>query len=514
MKTIKYTLLSVILIGFTACNDDDFDYSPDPEPLPALTAGSADFSKYVAVGASFSAGFTDNALFKAAQQNSFTKILSEQFVHVGGGSFSQPLMNDNIGGFLFGGIPNAQFGPRLYFNGTGPVPLPATPTTEATANIYASQGPFNNLGVPGARSFHLVADGYGNFNPYFGRMASSPMASVLGDAMAQNPTFFTLSEVGGNDVLGYATNGGDASLSDITDLATFNAAFNALVATLTSNGAKGAVTNVPYVASLPHFTTVPYNPLSPDNPEFAPQIPVLNATLAPLNQAFVFLGMPERQIIFSETEASAVVVHDETLPNIAAQLSAVLQGGGLDPMTAGLLANQFGQSRQATADDLFVLPSSSVIATVNVDYYTQLVGLGVPAQTAGQLSVNGITYPLRDRWVLLPSEQQEIITATDNFNSTIESVASSNGLALVNFRDLLVQASTTGLSEGGFTFTTSLVTGGLVGLDGIHLTSRGYAALTNKFLEAIDATYGSNFVAAGVKANPGDYPTNYPPTLQ
>ena len=514
MKTIKYALLSVTLIGFIACNDDDYDYTPDPEPVPALTSGSADFSNYVAVGSSFTAGFTDNALFMAGQQNSFTKILSEQFAQVGGGEFKQPLMNDNIGGFLFGGVPTPSFGPRLYFNGEGPVPLPATPTTEATTNIYGSQGPFNNMGVPGARSFHLVAEGYGNFNPYFGRMASSATASVLGDAMAQNPTFFSLSEVGGNDVLGYATNGGDATLSNITDQATFDAAFNALVGTLTSGGAKGVVTNVPYITSLPHFTTVPHNPLSPENPAFAPQIPVLNATMAPLNQAFAFLGMPERQIVFSETAASAVVIHDESLPNIAAQLSAVLQGGGLDPLTAGLLANQFGQSRQATANDLLVLPSSSVIATVNTEYYTQLVTMGVPATMAGQLSVNGITYPLRDKWVLLPSEQQEIITATDNFNTTIESVASANGLALVNFRDLLIQASTTGLSEGGFTFTTSLVTGGLVGLDGIHLTSRGYAALANKFLEAIDATYGSNFIAAGVVANPGNYPTNYPPTLQ
>ena len=39
-------------------------------------------------------------------------------------------------------------------------------------------------------------------------MASSPTATVLGDALAQSPTFFTLSEIGGNDVLGYATSGG------------------------------------------------------------------------------------------------------------------------------------------------------------------------------------------------------------------------------------------------------------------------------------------------------------------
>src|SRR5690606_36231053 len=113
MKTIKYILLSTILIGFTACNNDD-DNGTGSEPLPPLTAGNADFSKYVAVGASFSAGFTDNALFIAGQQNSFPNILSQQFANAGGGSFSQPLMSDNIGGFLFGGVPLIVNGTRQF----------------------------------------------------------------------------------------------------------------------------------------------------------------------------------------------------------------------------------------------------------------------------------------------------------------------------------------------------------------------------------------------------------------
>ncbi len=529
MKKIKYILLSAILIGFTSCNEDEYDYNPEPEPLPALNGGSADFSKYVSVGASFTAGYTDGALFIAAQTNSFPNILNQQFAFAGGGTFTQPLMSDNIGGLLFSG--NQIANPRLFFNGTGPQVLPATPTTEV---LNVLSGPFNNMGVPGAKSFHFVAPGYGNLagvplgqaNPYFARMASSSSATIIGDAVAQNPTFFTLSEVGGNDVLAFALSGGTGvdqtgnfnpatyGGSDITDPNVFAQVFAGQVTALTSNGAKGVVTNVPYITSLPHFTTVPYNPLSPANPAFAPQIPVLNATFAPLNQAFAFLGVPERQIVFSETAASPVVIFDESLTNIAAQLNAVLQGGGLDPLTAGLLANQFGQSRQATAADLLVLPASNVIATVNVPYYTQLVTAGVPAATAGQLSINGITYPLRDQWVLIPSEQLAIKNATDAYNTTIASVASSSGLALVDFKSILIQASTVGISDGDFILTTALVRGGLVSLDGVHLTARGYAVMANEFLKAIDATYGSNFIDAGVKANVGNYPTNYSPSLQ
>jgi len=394
MKTIKYIFLSAVLLGFTACSDDEFDYSPEPEPLPELTTGTLDLSNYVAVGASFTAGFTDNALFIASQENSFPNILSQQF---GSASFSQPLMSDNIGGLLFGG--NVITNPRLFFNGAGPAGLPGTPTTETT-NVLT--GPFSNMGVPGAKSFHFVAPGYGNLagvpvgqaNPYFARMASSPNATIIGDAVAQNPTFFTLSEVGGNDVLGYATSGGTGvdqtgnfdpatyGGNDITDPNVFAQVFSGQVAALTANGSKGALANVPYITNLPHFTTVPHNPLSPANPSFGPLIPTLNGVFGQLNQVYGFLqsqgaisNAAERSIVFSADSASAVVLKDETLADISTQISGVLmasptfpafvQSFGLPaaaaPLVANLLGNLYGQTRQATADDLLVLPSSAVI---------------------------------------------------------------------------------------------------------------------------------------------------------
>lgn len=536
MKNIKYLLLSAILVAFTACSDDDYDYTPTPEPLPTLTAGSVDFSKYVAVGASFSAGFTDNALFIAAQTNSFPNILSGIFTNVGGGNFTQPLMSDNIGGFLVNGTVTASAAPRLFFNGSGPQGLPATPTTEITTHL---SGPFNNYGIPGAKSFHLVVPGYGALNPYFGRMASSATATLLGDAVSQNPTFFTLSEIGGNDVLGYATSGGTGTYqlgnfdpstyggNDITDPNVFAASFEASVVALTSNGAKGVVTNVPYITSLAHFTTVPHNPLSPTNPAFGPQIPMLNSIFGALNQIFEVID-PSRIIVFSQTAASAVVIKDESLTDISAQIAGALNASptfpafiaqfGLPeqaaPLVANLLAATYGQARQATANDLFVLPSSNVIGTVNMTSVQALMTQGLPQELAGQFSIEGVTLPLEDKWVLVPSEQADITAATDAYNQTIAAIAAQYDLALVDFKGMLQQASTSGIPDGDFILTTALVQGGLISLDGVHLTSRGYAVLANKFLEAIDAKYGSNFIAAGYSANAGDYPTNYSVTFR
>ncbi|TYB78885.1 SGNH/GDSL hydrolase family protein [Bizionia myxarmorum] len=533
-RNIKYMCLLAATITLSSCSSDDDGTSNQEQPKSALVAGEANFSKYVAVGASFSAGFTDNALFIAAQQNSFPNMLSQKFALVGGGAFTLPLMNDNIGGLLFNGAldPNGGFKPRLFFNGAGPEVLPDTPTTEATTNL---NGSFNNFGIPGLKSFHLGVAGYGMANPYFGRMASSPGATVLGDAMAQGPTFFTLSEIGGNDVLSYAISGGSGvdqtgnynpatyGGNDITDPVVFASAFNAAVDALTSNGAKGVVANVPYIATLAHFTTVPYNPLDPTDPNFGPQIPTLNNVFGALNPIFNAVD-PTRAIVFSTTEASPVVIKDESLADISAIITAQLNASptfpafvaqfGLPPaaapVVAALLGQTYGQSRQATEADLFVLPSSNIIGKVNQAYAGFLVSQGLPAAVAGQFSVEGVTLPLEDKWVLIPSEQLAIKTATDAYNSTITSTAGTKGLALVDFKGILEQASTTGYSSGNYIYTTALVRGGLVSLDGIHLTARGYAIMANEMMKAIDATYGSNFEASGNLLDSGTFPTNYP----
>lgn len=515
----KYIWLLLLFVGFTACQSDD-DATTPMEPAVELTAGSANFSKYVSLGNSLTAGFMDNALFIAGQQASMPSILAQQFALVGGGAFTQPLMNDNFGGMAIGGT--RILDPRLVTTGGGPVPLesvigPIEPTTDLLLNNPT--GPFNNMGVPGARSFHLLAPGYGalaNFpaaaNPYYIRMASSSNATVLGDALAQAPTFFSL-WIGNNDVLGYATSGADGS-SPLTDIATFTGAYNAIVGALGQTGAQGLIANIPDVTAIPYFTTVTHDPLESTNPAFAAQIDALNAAYAPLNAAFAFLGVPERQVVFASEGNSPVVIHDESLPNIAAQLAPVLQGGGLDPLTAGLLAAQYGQSRQATPNDLLVLPSASEIAALNEEYFNNLVLLGVPPQQAGQLAVNGLTFPLEDKFVLLPSEQIEIKAATDAFNAVIEGAATAGGYAFLDANALLNQLSTTGLPSGNFIFTSDLVLGGVFSLDGVHPNSRGYSVIANESLKAIDLAYGSTFEASGNLVDPGNYSTNYSPLLQ
>ncbi|WP_316930206.1 SGNH/GDSL hydrolase family protein [Aquimarina megaterium] len=518
-KNIKY--LAILALGIIAC-EPEFDNPIDE--AGTYTSGEADFSNYVALGNSLTAGFADGALYITGQENSYPNILSKQFVFAGGGDFTQPLMSDNTGGFSNDPV---TFPPRfvLVFDADGKPVGPATytgavPSTDFTNNLASS---FNNMGVPGAKSFHLAAPGYGNVagvssgsaNPYFARFASSATATVVGDAVAQNPTFFSL-WIGNNDILSYATSGGvgadnnevpntDPSTygpNDITNTTVFAGVYSQLIDALTAKGAKGVLLNLPSVTSIPFFTTVPYAPLSPLNPDFGPQIPTLNATYAGLNLAFAGIGVPERAIEFSTTGASAVVIKDESLDNKTAQLTAALTPT-FGAAKAALFGAQYGQARQATAEDLLVLTSSSIIGKLNEARFAELVGLGLSQEEAGQLAVNGVSFPLEDKYVLIPAEQTAIENARTGFNATIAGLATAKGLAFYDAAADLAQAANGGIPIDGGMITSEFVRGGGFSLDGVHPTPRAHALITNGVLDAIKATYGANLP----RVNPADYGT-------
>lgn len=508
-------LLAFSGVFLASCSDDDTPVTTPAPMMPApenFSAGSADFSKYVSLGNSLTAGYSDQALFIDGQNASYPNMLATGFSQVGGGAFTQPLMADNLGGLTLQGAPLPGFGNRriLSFASGSPNPVEkeGTGSTEVS-NILG--GPFNNMGVPGAKSFHLAASGYGSLqalavgaaNPYYVRFASAPDATVIGDALAQAPTFFSL-WIGNNDILTYATSGGagvdqEGNLdpttygnTDITDPNVFANVYNGLLQGLTAGGAKGVVANLPDVTTIPYFTTVPYAPLDPTNPDFGPQIPTLNASFAQLNGVFAFLGVPERSIEFSETAASAIVIKDESLTDLSADITNVLLANGADAGTAAVTGFLYGQARQANDADLVVLLARNEIATLNEDAFATLQGLGLPAADAGQLAINGITYPMEDQWVLTPDEQAVVAAASSKFNATIEALATQYDVGFFDAKAFLEDISINGVTlSDGSTVSSTYATGGGFSLDGVHPSPRGYALLANEFAKVIEAKYGA-----------------------
>ncbi|BDB52387.1 G-D-S-L family lipolytic protein [Flavobacterium ammonificans] len=509
IKNFKWLLL--VSLTFVACNDDEDIIVEEP-----VSAGSAVFSKYVALGDSFAAGFSDGALFIEAQKGAYPNILAQQFSEAGGGAFTTPFTADNTGGLLLGG--NVIANQRLFFNGAAPTPVSGTPTTNVATKVT---GPFGNLGVPGAKSYHLVAAGYGNVagvaaglaNPYYARFSTSATSTVLGDAVAQTPTFFSL-WIGGNDVLGFATSGGVGTnqtgnmnpatygSNDITDPTVFASVYNTLVNGMTANGAKGVVANLPYVNTLPFFTTVPSSPLSPA--ALGANLATLNAQLyGPLKQALTVFGAGDRINLLSATAANPLLIRDESLPNLSAQLTAAFTPT-LGATTAAFYGAVFGQARQTTSADLVLLTTQSAISAAPTAANSGL-GFAPPAP----LNSFGISYPLQDMHVLIPSEIEAIRVATDAYNTSIKAIADSKGLAFVDAKAIMNQLSSTGIVSNNFTMTSQFVFGGSFSLDGVHPSPRGYALISNAFIDAINAKYASTLK----KVDLGKYRILFPASL-
>jgi len=253
-------------------------------------------------------------------------------------------------------------------------------------------------------------------------------------------------------------------------------------------GVQGVMANIPYVTTIPFFTTVPHNPVPLD----AGTAAAVNSAYAAYNAGLQGLvGVPP--VNLTQEEADSRMINF-----VEGQNAVVIMDEGLSDMT--IYSPALVSMRQATADDLIVLPASNFI--------------GTEAVPGNPLTVNGVAIPLADNWVLVPSEQADIRTATDAFNAKLQAAASGAGFAFVDANSLMQQLDNGGFADGEFILTSALVTGGAFGLDGVHPTARGYALLANQFMKAIDATYGSNFEASGNLVDIGNYPTNYPPTLQ
>lgn len=546
----KFIYLAVLAAGFASC-EPEFEN----EVSANYTSGDADFTSYVAVGNSLTAGYMDGTVSRVGQTYSFPNLLAQKFALVGGGEFTQPSYAEdvnNLGGLMLGGMPIEfltgynEFRTRLVIDASQgrPENIVGTSTIEVS-NI--NEGPYNNMGVPGAKSFHLGVPNYGNIagvaigasNPYFVRMASNPSATVLSDAMAKNPTFFT-NWIGGNDVLSYATGGGaladdpltptiDESLlntaasdnygasndnvfgynkNDITSLNVFSSSYNTIINTLTSNGAKGVVATIPSVTSIPYFTTVPYAPLTAlglgrsvlpsgtaaeQTTAGAALMNQLNAALYNnLDAVFTALGEPNRVNPLNPNVANPLLIHDVDAADRSAQISGALQMQGVPAIQANVIGATFGKARQTTSADLVVLPASGVIGTVNATASLNPVLSGLGAVNTG------VSYPMENKWVLTANEKLKVANATAAYNASIVSIAASKNLAVADMNAILGQLVSGLRIETGQVYTANYFSGSategtvLFSLDGVHPNARGYAVIANEIIKVINRHYNAN----------------------
>jgi hypothetical protein len=462
MKTRYILYFAVILFLASSCKPEVDDFTPE--------SGSADLTSYIAVGNSLTAGYADASLYASGQEYSYASILAQQFAHAGGnGTFKVPMMPTEDGVSPHVTAAGLYFTTKLVVgystdclgnNSLAPVPAVTNPDQaklagELTTSV-ASEGPFNNIGVPGVKVAHLLAPGLGMLNPYYGRFAENPATDALiGEVAKVNPTFFSL-WIGNNDVLGYASSGGIEPITPMNGApgVGFAASYTAVLQTIMASADKGALANIPDITSAAFFTTVPTNPIVLSEQWM---VDGLNAAYATYNGAMEQMGLPYR------------------------------------------IEWHLGANPMVIADAEMGIPVPALnIRQINSD---EMVLLTIP-QDSIKCAFWGSQKPVPNQYILTTKEIEKVQSATWVFNNFIKDMAEQYNLAYVDFNALMKKVKSTGMVFDGVTFTSSFITGNLFSLDGIHLTPQGNAVVANFYIEAINAAYGANVP----QVNISDYP--------
>jgi hypothetical protein len=449
MKKIFLIILSLAFI--TACERKIDEFS--------VSSGTANFSTFVAIGNSTIAGYADAALYHNGQKNSLPNLIAGQLQTAGSGTFVQPMVTSEYGIAFPGFSSKLILAPSADCKGTvslGPV------ESSGTMDVFQPVGyAVNNFGVPGAKSFHVLAAHYGDpaglvtqpptANPYFVRFAQSTASSVLYDAMSRNPTFFLLA-LGENDVLSYALSGGLADT--ITSGPYYNTVMNGIVQQLTANGAKGVIANVPDITAIPFFTTIPYNGLYLERQTLVDSINYFMANL------FQLPDLADYHVGYNP-----FLIPDPASLHPAFKVRKMVEGEKV----------------------LLTVPQDSL----------KCAGWGIISSWAH------VPTAIPKQFILTLDDIDLIEGAIAEYNGYLSQIATNNNLALVDLNSKMKDLQK-GISWNGVTMSTTFVTGGAFSLDGIHLCPRGNALAANFYIQAINAHYGSHIPLVDISKYPGN----------
>ncbi len=503
-KIISLLAVSGLVFG---CQQEIADLTPPEVVVPQGTTGSANFTKYVSLGNSLTAGYQAGALFTDGQNNSYPNIMASQFAYVSTNDpFDQPSINSANG--YYGMAGPLVLGRLILFDsdGTGPKTpsptpsgVPGVPEPYNTADLPTAytgdKSKLNNFGVPGIILGQALIPDTGNpaspaFNPLWARFASEPgVKSILQDAIAQQPTFFSF-WLGNNDVLAYATSGGAGR--PLTPAAEFQAQYTMAITALLAVSAdtKGIVATIPNVTSIPFFTTVRWNQIALTE-TLAGQLTTqlannYNAFLDGMVGAGIINGA-ERDLRRLSYVAgnNGVLIHDKTLTDLSPYMAGPY---------AGLLP--YARARQTKQTDLITLSAGAYLGT-NLD----ISGDGVPD------GVNGVSLPATnttsagtrslkgDDLSLVPTEIAAIQARTTEFNTIISNIVTANttrlALADVNAAFTAVVTGATKLVDGMPVAATFIPPAGIFSEDGVHPNNRGSAYLAKIMIDAINAKFGA-----------------------
>lgn len=398
-----------------------------------------DFSRFVAIGDSITAGYADGALYYNGQVNAYPNLIASQYQSIQPLIFRQALVDRQSSGIGFIGrsrlilVPDEQnqknkWGRLSYLSEVGDESI-------LSENHYQNRGPFHNLAIPGAKTIHLLSPGYGNpakgagnYNPFFTRLASDPAkVSVLEDILKLQPTFFTML-IGNNDILSYAMHGGTNDVMTPVEGKPgegFAATLRYIIEKLTEQGAKGILATLPDLTTIPFFNTIAYN-----------------------------------QLLLEKQEALQL--------NIDYASSGLRFRTGRNAFVVEAIINDRPALRQLQPGEIVLCEIMQ--DALRTDYLS------------GRL-------PVPKSYYLNATEVAGIKAMTSSYNDVITALAAEKGLGLIRLDQLLTHTKADRFYDTRAR-AIHYSEAGAFSLDGIHINAVGQALLANEFIKAIYRTYG------------------------
>ncbi len=435
---IKWLPALLILAFLTGCS---VDYPNAPGT--GYDSGNANFTKYVAIGNSLTAGVQNGGLRQLFQQNSYPALIARQ---LGQTSWAQPTIADSgtTGSLYLTGFTSAGK-PILYA-----YPGATTPNNLGYANAY------DNLGIPTLFLYDFLRATATANNTSWQQLVSgttNPLIDVVlrgqGTQFAQlkslNPTFVTF-WLGNNDILGYATGG----------------------AGLNGNPVDGANSVMPPTSlndggvhpALPGFRTMYHQ--------------ALDSLLTIPNCKFAVANIPDvSSIAYMTTVKLADVDSVEIAPGVKAKVYFAEDPAG---------------------------------DRANIKYYMLSLSSALPTLLANGIGLSPAN-PVPGKYTMTTAEEAIVKDYVAKYNAIIDSAATARNIPVVDINNLLNRiAAVSGPTGAGYPIgsgirvKTDYLSGGVFSLDGVHPTTLGYAIVANEFIKTINEYYESTIPYVNLNA--------------
>lgn len=407
------------------------------KPRPKLIeaeSGSANFSSMAYIGGNYFSGYQDGALFREAQEFSIPSLLSKQIELINNTPVNTALLDQTTFiGLTFKGDPyQSRFHLEHKFDCKGETSLkPANNPIAFQTALSLRKGftSYNNLSVPYAGIKDL-------FDPKFGEEPSFNKPNPFYYALASNPGISTV----------------------MYDYEKLNPTFSTIwigmedIYNYAMKGGNGIAITEPDVFEN-HLNEI--------------------LKKASLNQAKgVLANIPD--------------IHHFPFYTLIPSLSIDLTKNQSDSLNLSLQ----GYFEYHEGKNGFQIEDESM---ENFPYRLSETGeyilLNTPLDSV-KCHKMGLFYPLPNRYILDKKEIAFIQSQIRIYNEIIKRKAMEYDFAFVDMNYYFNTISSK-ISVDGVSYSTEFVSGGFFSLDGFHPNQKGYALLTNKFIEAINLKYSS-----------------------